>query len=53
MEDLRHAIVAIEEQDDELIAAIEGSPFSREIQEAPLPKGFKLLNIKVYKGKAD
>ena len=53
MEDLQHAIVAIEKQDDELIHTVDGSPFSREIWEAPLPKGFKLLNIKAYEGKAN
>ena len=53
LEDLRREIVSIEEQDDESVAAIGRSPFSREIREAPLPEGFKLSNIKVYKGKAD
>ena len=52
LEDLRHAIVTNEEQDDELVAAVEGLLFSREIREAPLSEGFKLLNIKAYKGKA-
>ena len=28
-----------------------GSPFSKEIREAPLPEGFKLPNIKAYEGK--
>ena len=54
LEDLRCAIVTIEEQDDELVAkAGGGSSFCKEIQEAPLPEGFKLPNIKAYEGKAD
>ena len=46
-------VVAIEEQDDELVAAACGLPFNREIRESPLLEGFKLLNIKAYEGKAD
>ena len=44
MEDLQRVIVAIEEQDDKFVATVGGSPFSREIWEALLPKGFKLPN---------
>ena len=36
-----------------MVAVAGGSPFNKEIREAPLPEGFKLLNIKVYKGKVD
>ena len=53
LEDLQRAIVAIKEQDDELVATTGGSPFRKEIREAPLPERFELLNIKVYEGKAD
>ena len=53
MEDPRRAIVAIEEQDDELVAIARGSPLNREIQETLFPEGFKLPNIKAYEGKAD
>ena len=52
LEDLRRAIVAIEEQDDELVAEAGGSPFCKEIWEALLPEGFKLSDIKAYDGKA-
>ena len=38
---------------DELVATARGSPFNKEIQDAPLPKGFKLPNIKVYEGNVD
>ena len=51
LEDLRRAIVAIKEQDDELVAIKGGSPFNKEIQEAPLPEWFKLPNIKAYEEK--
>ena len=53
MEDLQHEIVAIEEQDDELVDEAGGSPFSKEIRETPFPEGFILLNIKAYEGKVD
>ena len=53
MDDLVHAIVAIEEQDDELVAEVGGSPFYKKIREAPLSERFKLPSIKAYKGKAD
>ena len=46
-------IVAIEKRDDELVAIVGGSPFNKEIWEAPLYEGFKLSNIKVYEGKID
>ena len=52
-EDLRRTIVAIEEQDDELVEEARGLSFCREIREAPFPEGFKLPNIKAYKGKVD
>ena len=53
LEDLRHVIVSIEEQDDELVAEAGESPFCKEIREAPLPEGVKLPNIKAYEGKAN
>ena len=53
IEDLHRVIVAMEKNDEELIAVATGSPFSREIREAKLPQGFKLPTIKVYKGKLD
>ena len=53
LDDLQQSIVAIEEQDDELVDEAEGSSFYKEIWEAPLPEGFKLLNIKAYEGKAN
>ena len=53
MEDLRRAIVAIEEQDDELVAEAGGSPFCKEIWELALLERFKLPNIKAYEGKAN
>ena len=43
----------MEEQDDKLVAEAVGSPFCREIREAPVPEGFKLLTIKAYEGKAE
>ena len=43
----------MEENDEELIAMAMRSPFSREIHEARLPEGFKLLTIKAYEGKFD
>ena len=42
----------MEEQNDELVAKTWGSPFYREIREAPLPEGFKLPSIEAYEGKA-
>ena len=53
IEDLCHAIVSMEENDEELIAAATGSPFSREIREAKLLEGFKLSTIKAYEGKSN
>ena len=53
LDDLQRAIFTIEEQDDELVTATRDSPVNREIQRAPLNKGFKHLNIKVYEGKGD
>ena len=35
------------------MAKVGGSFFNKEIQEAPFLKGFKLPNIKAYKGKDD
>ena len=52
LEDLQHAIVAIEEHDVEFVADVVGSPFCREIRETPLPEGFKLPSIKAYDRKA-
>ena len=43
----------MKENDEELIAAATGSPFSREIREAKLPEGFKLSTIKAHEGKFD
>ena len=53
LKDLGRTIVAIKEQDDELVAEVGGSPFCREIREALFLEGFKLPNIKAYKGKVD
>ena len=53
LDDLQCAIASIEEEDDELVAEAGGSPFYKEIWEAPLLEGFKLLNIKAYERKAD
>ena len=53
IEYLRRAIVAMKENNVELIAAATGSPFSLEIREARLLEGFKLLAIKAYEGKSD
>ena len=53
MKDLGRAIIAIEEQDDELVTTVGRSSFSIEIQEALLPEGFKLPNIKAYEEKTD
>ena len=52
IEDLHHTIAAMERNDEELIATAMGSPFW-EIREAKLPKEFKLLTIKAYKGKSN
>ena len=43
----------MEENDEKLIMAATGSPFSLEIREAKHPKGFKLPTIKAYKTKSD
>ena len=51
--DLCHTIVAIEENDKELITAAMGSTFSREINDAKLLEGFKLSTIKAYEGKSN
>ena len=53
MDDLRQAIAAIEEEDDELVVEAGGTTFCKEIREAPLPEGFKLLSIKAYERKVD
>ena len=53
MDDLRRVIVIIEEHDGKLVAQVGRPPFYKEIQEAPLPEGFKLPSIKVYEGKDD
>ena len=53
MEDLHCLITAMEENDEELIAAAVGSLFSREIHKAGLLEGFKILTIKAYEGKSD
>ena len=52
-EDLHRTIAAMEENEEELIAAAMGLPFSREIHEAKLREGFKLPTIKAYEGKSD
>ena len=39
LEQLQHVIVTIKEQDDELVAEVEGSPFSKEIRDVPLQRG--------------
>ena len=48
IEDLHRTIVAIKENNVELIVAATRSPFNLEIRKARLPEGFKLLAIKVY-----
>ena len=53
IEDLRRAMIAMEEHDEELIVEVTRSPFCREIREARLPEGFKLLTTKAYKGKSN
>ena len=53
VEDLCRAIVAMKENDMELIAAAIGSPFNQEVREVRLLEGSKLPAIKVYKGKYD
>ena len=53
LEELQRVIIAIEEQDDELVGEVRGSPFCKEIWEAPVLEGFKLPNIKAYEGKAN
>ena len=49
---LQCSIVAIEEKDDKLVAEVGGSPFCKEIREAPLPKEIEIPNIKAYEGKS-
>ena len=46
-------IVAMKKTDQELIVVATRSPFNQEIREARLPKGFKLLAMKSYKGSSD
>ena len=53
LEDLQRAIIAIEKQNNELVAIARRLPFNKEIREAPLPEGCKLPNINLYEGKAD
>ena len=53
LDDLQCAFATIEEQDDKLITKAKGLPFYKEIREAPLPEGFKLLSIKAYERKAN
>ena len=53
IEDLRPAIMAIKENDVDLIAAATRSPFNLEIRVARLPKGFKLPVIKAYEGRSN
>ena len=53
VEDLCCAIVAMKENNLELIATTIGSPFNQEVREARLLEEFKLLTIKVYEGKSD
>ena len=53
IEDLHCAIVAMKENDMELIVAATRSPFNLEIREARLPEGFKLLAINADVGKSD
>ena len=50
---LRCALAIFDEHEDELVTRHGGSPFSKEIWAAPLPKGFQLPNIKTYDGKID
>ena len=53
IEDLRCAIAAMEEHDEELKTEAIRSSFCREIREVMLPEGFKLPTIKAYKWKSD
>ena len=53
VEDLHYVIATMKEHDMELIAGASGSPFSQEVCEARLLKGFKLSTIKVYDKKYD
>ena len=53
LEEILRAIVAMKENNQELITAATGSPFNRAIREARLPEGFKLLAIKAYEGKSN
>ena len=43
----------MEEQDDELVMEVVGTPFCKEIREATLLERFKLPTIKAYEGKLD
>ena len=53
LENLQQAIIIIKEQDDKLVVAAEGSPFTWDIHEAPLLEGFKLPKIKAYEEEVD
>ena len=53
IKDLRSTIASMKENDVELIVATTKSPFDLEIQEARLPKRFKLPAIKAYERKSD
>ena len=43
----------MKEHNEELTAEAIRLPFCREIREARLPEGFKLLSIEAYEGKSD
>ena len=53
LEYLRHAIIVIEKQDNELVVAAGGSSFREEIREAPSLEGFKLPEYQGDEGKVD
>ena len=53
VKDLCRAIVAMKENDMELITTATRSLFNQEVHEAKLPEGFKLPAIKVYDRKSD
>ena len=53
VEDLRHAIAAMKENDMEFTTTTTRSPFNQEVREARLREGFKLPAFKAYDEKSD
>ena len=51
--ELRTTLMELAARNTELALSTSTSPFSAEIQQAPLPAGFKMLTMVTYEGKID